>query len=70
MKQKDNWGWHIEIENIHDKTKTNILINNNKGCVYIEKEIIDIIRIFKHIENKITIYFQGVKEENETKNIK
>ena len=61
MDQKDNWGWVIEIEDIHDHTKTNIQINNSKGCAYIHSEIQRIIEIFFKIENKITIKFEGLK---------
>ena len=61
MDKKDNWGWNIEVENKHDHTKTNIQINNSKGCAYIHSEIQRIIEIFFKIENKITIKFEGLK---------
>ena len=59
MKPKDIWGWNIEVENIEDKTKTVILINNSKGCIYIDKEIDSIIKLFRNPNNKLTIYFEG-----------
>jgi hypothetical protein len=62
MEQKNNWGWHIEIEDINTKIKTNILINNSKGCAYINDEILRIIEMFKKIENRITIYFKSIEQ--------
>lgn len=67
MLKKDNWGWFIEIENVKDRTITKVQINNSKGCIYIHSEIQKIIGIFWNIDNKITIYFRGIKDSTEVK---
>ena len=64
---KDIWGWIIEIENVFDKTKTNILINRNPSCIGIEKEISSIIQMFRKIENKISIYWLDNSQKQEKK---
>ena len=56
-KDKDIWGWVIEIENVFDKTKVNILINSSKGCIYLDKEIANIIQMFRKSDNRITVYW-------------